>query len=797
MDLVRALPLALVLGLLAALPARAQVELLAPDRGRGYTLEAEEVVYEPERGVYEASGNVRIVQPGGRKVFADWVAFNPETGVGVATGNVRIQDAADEVTAEFVALDLNSTLAMATRATLDTQSPGLTVRGGTIKRTGVDRYHVTNANLTTCRCQPADGTRPWEVDVAEADLQVGGYGVAKHVWFRAFGVPIFYFPAVIFPVKTERQTGLLMPRVGQSSRNGTEIELPVFWAARDNLNLTLVPTFLSKRGFKGGLELETVWSEQAYAEGGAYGIRGDDEVDSDDFETPFSDNRWGTWLRLHQPFGAGSRLGLKVEETSDNQYVIDFEDLPGPVRNQRFLSSSGWLTAGGGGLFGGVTAAGYDDLQNPDDLDRDDTVLQRVADVLVAALPRRLAGWPVRLGVDVRDIYFWQKDHESTILGNAPLNGQFFDTGADALFNGQERTQFGTFLGPAIDVYQDDGITEDNGIFDEGEILADYGNRFEVYPTLAVPLRLGPLETYSEVGWRATFYSPDEASTEKRGILTARFDTRLRFARDYRVGGAPLRHLLEPRVSYALVDAPDQSDNPLFVPDFSERLERLFDSDLRLLTRNPSDRVPDQSFLLVGIGNRFYAGEAGGGDTSLVGEVTVGWNYDFERDASSRLFLDSLMTLSSAWQGRFEIGWNPKESELDDVLVGVGWVPDAERLIGLRYRYVRDIPLTFESFPGVDIYDSADRDEDHIAQLSGELLWPLLPTLSLFGSGYLDLESSGSNSGRVGVILDSDCRCWELVTTLTHDTRGDDTRLEFVLRLAGLGRRANQRPELP
>ena len=129
-----------------ALPS---VEELASSKG-GFTLTADEVLYDESRDVYEAIGDVRIVQTAGRVVSADWMVFNATTGVGVATGDVRLDDSGESsVRADFVALDLNSTAAFATDAVLESKAPSLVVRGRSIQRTGSDRYKVDRANLST------------------------------------------------------------------------------------------------------------------------------------------------------------------------------------------------------------------------------------------------------------------------------------------------------------------------------------------------------------------------------------------------------------------------------------------------------------------------------------------------------------------------------------------------------------------------------------------------------------------------------------------------------------------------
>src|SRR5262249_17361244 len=57
--------------------------------------------------------------------------------------------------------------------------------------------------------------------------------------FRINDVPVLYFPYLPFPANTDRQTGLLMPRIGYSNRRGLVYEQPFFWAIDKSSDITL------------------------------------------------------------------------------------------------------------------------------------------------------------------------------------------------------------------------------------------------------------------------------------------------------------------------------------------------------------------------------------------------------------------------------------------------------------------------------------------------------------------------------------------------------------------------------
>ena len=794
--------------LLLAAPLDAVAQRSDPLRERlgstDFTLAADEVSYDRNTDVYEATGSVHVEQSDGRTLTTDWLVFNGTTRVGVASGNVRLLDASDTMVAEFMAVDLRTMVALATNASLDTPTPGFTVEGATLQRTGLDTYEMERATFTTCRCPGNAKPRPWELEVQDARIEIGGYAVGRDLKLKAMGFPVFYLPWIMFPAKTERQTGFLLPSLTISGRNGTEIETPFFVTLGDAANLTLSPQYISKRGLKGAAELEYVFGERDEGRIGAAGLRGDDEVDDHDVDTPFSDDRWAYWWKHDQKLTPHARLGTELVGISDNQYVLDFDDLPRNLRNSRFLESMTFASYADAGLYAGIETLMFDDLQSPNDLDRDDFVLHRLPDLRFSQVPqplgfveRSVGKMPLRFGFDTRFTNFHQTDGKTQILGNRAIREQFFDTGRDALFDGQEPIATGA-TNPNIDVNLDNLFSvgsdqsEGDGFYQEGELLADRGQRFDVYPNVSLPQRLGFLETLSEVGYRETLYFPDAGDNESRGIWTGRFDVRTRLAKSLTFRSLPMRHVVEPMLAFAFVSAPSQSRNPLFLPTSSVPSQRLIDGDIRLLTRDPTDRVPDQRRLQLQVGNRFYGPSREGGTApTLLGELRIGSGYDFEESNATRIFANGLVRPLADLELAFNVGWDPDESHLNDVEASVIWDAQAGHLVQLRYRYLRDPVVTFENFRVQDdIFDDFDDSESKVSQLDLNLRAVVSRNLEVFGDGFVSFTSSSSSAGGMGFQLSSDCRCWDLIAQIEQRTRPSETRFSLELRLAGLGQRS-------
>jgi hypothetical protein len=415
-------------------------------------------------------------------------------------------------------------------------------------------------------------------------------------------------------------------------------------------------------------------------------------------------------------------------------------------------------------------------------------MLQRLPDVQLASLPRRLGPLPLWAGVGARYIYFYQEADRDTVAGRSAVNEQFFDTGQDGLFTGQEPNPAG--FPDLNDNSMDDATTEGNLAFEEGELLADHGHRLDLYPRLSLPLRYGILETLSEVGFRETLYWASQGGSERREIWTGRFDARMRFERSLTLGSTKLHHLLEPKAAFALVSTPDQDGNPLFIPQGSVAQERLIDGDVRLLSRDPSDRIPDERFLELAVGNRFFAAPLSDGEPPrLVGELRLGSGYDFERSRMANIYLTGSFLLWTQLSLYGELGYDPKETRLEEAGVALAWESERGHELSLSYRFLRDFNAGFEDFSvSDDVFDDFEEDFDRVSQLNFEGRWLVSPRLELFGSGYYSFDESSTRSGAVGAVLRSRCDCWELIGEVERSQRPSDTRFTLKINLAGLGR---------
>jgi lipopolysaccharide assembly outer membrane protein LptD (OstA) len=763
-------------------------------------LRADSLEYETGRDLYVASGNVRIRQAD-RELRADWMAFSNGTRQGVASGDVVYTDGTDTVTTEFVEFNVDTLEGVMFDAEFDVPSNRLEMRGVEVAKTGDRTYTFKQGSFTTCRCPDPEAREPWQIEAEEADLEVEGYGVTRNTTVEILGVPVLWLPWMIYPLKSERQSGLLFPDFGVGGRNGFEVGLPVFWALGDPVNLIFTPRWLQKRGAKADVDLEYVLGQRSG--GHLFGsFIYDRDVDPGTRRTPFGKERWGTsgGHDLFLPFDW--RFQTEYAFASDNAHPTDFQELR-RYRWDRFMPATAFATRpfGATDAFGLVVGARLrDDLQNPDDTDRDDFLLQRWLEASYHALPAALpfASWLVP-ALDLHYAWFGQGDRpEDVYTGDAgePWNrlvegdGRFFDSGIDGISNQAEQGRTGSEAPPDLnedDFDEDDNPTGTEGdkVFQEGELLADDGHRLLFMPRLGLAFRLADaLELYPEVGWHQTLYQSDAQALESRGFLTGRLDLRTRLRRRF----GDVTHLLEPRLGWAYVHDTSQFGNPLYVPPTAVPQRRLRELDLENVTRDTADRIAEFHGVTLGLGNRFYAGPGGpSAGARLLGDFVLSALYDIEAGEFGGIYLDGRAYPFRGATARFNVGFDPEEMHIDEGLAAIHWWDDRGDRVNLGYRYLRDIPRFFEAFPVEnDRFENYRTGIEQVHQIDGGFRIAITRQWGITYRAAYTFEQNLLLANQGGIEYLSKCRCWAVRLEIS-ETRSRGVQFNVLYTLVGIG----------
>ena len=263
-------------------------------------------------GDTELSGDVSV-SIAGRQMQCDRLTYNALTQELKLSGAVRYEDPTLRVTGKTG--DYSDAGAFFTDAQFELLKGSGRGEASRISRTQPDVIVLDRVTYTTCPKGQAD----WELRARRITLNTHtkrGVGQSTRVVFK--GVPILYLPWISFPLSGDRQSGLLFPTLGSSSRSGATLAVPWYWNIAPNQDATLTPTFYSRRGL--GLD-----SEYRLLTNSGSALLRDDYLQSDRITDT---NR--NWLRLNATsyFGNGWRAQVDAQDVSDIHYFEDFGDGP-------------------------------------------------------------------------------------------------------------------------------------------------------------------------------------------------------------------------------------------------------------------------------------------------------------------------------------------------------------------------------------------------------------------------------------------------------------------------------------
>ncbi len=257
-----------------------------------------------------ATGRVEFRQ-GEFSVFADYLRFNREFGRLEARGGVRLQEGGDR----FSGPSLRYDTATHTGALEEPEfliKGRQTARGGasSVKFLSRGRYLLSDAHFTTCE----PGNDDWRLEAGELDLDyVAEEGVARNARLRFLGLPILGTPYFSFPLNNRRRSGLLAPQYSQSTLRGRELSIPFYWNIAPEQDMTIAPTFMSKRGEQ--LKTHYRYLGRRYA--------GEARVEYLPEDKVLGTSRTGYSIQHEQHFSPALVGRLDLNHVSDDRYLVD------------------------------------------------------------------------------------------------------------------------------------------------------------------------------------------------------------------------------------------------------------------------------------------------------------------------------------------------------------------------------------------------------------------------------------------------------------------------------------------
>jgi LPS-assembly protein len=222
-------------------------------QGADWNISADSIAAQHDADILEAKGNVLLTQAG-NSIKADFARYYQATGWVYLKGGVEVLWQGDRLTAEDAEFDLKNMVGWLTRGTVFVSGPHLYFSGDRIEKQAKDQYAFENAKVTACDDSPP----AWSLRAERGEITLDGYAVLHNSAMEVRDQTVAYTPFMVLPAKITRQSGLLVPEYGISSRLGGYYTQPYYQVIDETSDLTFTEGFMSKRGFMHGLEYRSV-----------------------------------------------------------------------------------------------------------------------------------------------------------------------------------------------------------------------------------------------------------------------------------------------------------------------------------------------------------------------------------------------------------------------------------------------------------------------------------------------------------------------------------------------------------
>lgn len=719
----------------------------------------------------EAQGNVEIKREQ-TTLRADEVRVNRVTQDVEAKGKISVDDPEWKIkSADAVQLNLEKETGEIRNGDLFIEQGHISISGRRFQKLPGQTYHIDEAFFTTCLCE--SGRSPWKVSAESMDLEPSGLGSVKNAYFYVLDVPVLYLPYAFFPVRTERQSGFLFPKIGQSSKDGFRFQQPFFWAISKSSDATLTFNFESRARIGALGEFRTLFSRD------------------DDFQ-------------IH---GSYFNEGLRKFE---NQSIVDRSiadpDIPpnrwSVIGSHRYNLPANWLTYSD-------FAAYRDDLFTRELIDRFDLTAVRESDIQRSRYSRSRFG-VFRSWGDVHlqtewDFYqdFIQSDditlHRTPQLalwgrhffGDFPLELRWRATGVNYLRR------------------------------DGGD-----GLRMDLRPEVVLPFRLGSALFGSwSVAPRETayhLYSPVQSDRNfSRELIEIRGNIETSLTRVFARPGSTLsaiKHVIEPGLRYLFVPRTDQSKIPIM--DDVDRVNRR-----NVVTFALANRLWGKFIRPLAVGESEKEVEllnpVGTGNVRELGSLNLALSYDIDKerkggDSLSDLDMNLRLSPLDYISFRFDGGLDPGRWHVTQARLGFGIVDprplgrrslDADfnrpNSLAFEYHFLRRGPNGFLaedanidlSVPATPAYCGLHpRDprclgfnKNIVGNFGGNLLYHVGDNFLVFLNSSYNVRDGRFLGVRAATKFLSTCECWTVTLGIKHDINPSRTSFSFDFSLLGLG----------
>lgn len=270
-------------------------------------------------------GNVVVVQ-GKKRMLADNVTMHQQENIVVAEGNVTFSDGELKTISDKATNNLNTE-----EVTLENTNYKFLCEPGRgeavyVAKTGKAVYEIEDGTITSC----PEGDSSWRMRATSIDIdQNEEQAIFYNPRFEIVNVPVFYLPFLTVPIGDTRKTGFLYPKVSYGSRDGFEMEVPVYWNLAPNYDLKTTFKHMQNRGNQLDSEFRYL-SDLGYST-----IKSEYLVD--DKKNPELGDRWGFQWQHSGIFQQNWKFEVDYSKVSDISYFSDMDSSIGKQEDGQLI----------------------------------------------------------------------------------------------------------------------------------------------------------------------------------------------------------------------------------------------------------------------------------------------------------------------------------------------------------------------------------------------------------------------------------------------------------------------------
>jgi len=285
-----------------------------------FRLRADHMEYDNRTRDAVASGNVQFDYEN-QHLEADEAHYNVASGVGTfqnVRGTVRIMRRPNPMV-------------------LVSENP-LYFQAGEVQRLPGDVYIVRHAWVTIC-----DPSRPtWQFFAPRARIRLNKTVALVNANFRIYKVPLIWIPYATAPAGARlRQSGFLIPDIGNSSRKGFIFGDAFYWAPATWMDATLGAQLMSRRGWSQRAEIRATPSQNTSINYNYYGVIDRGLRDASGLRQPQGGHQQRFEMQSLLP--GNWRFVTDINQLSSLTFRLAFADAYGDAINSE-VRSAGFLT---------------------------------------------------------------------------------------------------------------------------------------------------------------------------------------------------------------------------------------------------------------------------------------------------------------------------------------------------------------------------------------------------------------------------------------------------------------------